>query len=575
MTKSLASRLSDLEASKFRHERGCAGAVEKVLVSLKGVRFDDAESLIRFHDALLFLRAFPQSRKVIQLTERLLAGIPQQVARLRDSGADMELLDSEQFSGIAGTVISDSFTYEVARWLVQHYPKQLSIDWDFDEQGRQLGVSLPRFLPLLADDSLVEADTPYLDWMGTAADGVEAVLPWLLRRLEEAPMTMLQKTSWYDALRIYVSWNLTSSTASRTYARLNPRVMHFHREPLIRRSQVSLEKELSSPPLPIRKLSRPQGEQVLDMVRDALTLRYRELYGTTRGDTESVVEANVGRGVHIFLWGLPPDRRLPLRAYHAGITLKNGVPINYIEGISLFDWMEVGFNTFYAFRDGETAWIYSKVLHLLHQLTAVSCFSVYPYQLGDQNEEAIKSGAFWFYRKLGFRPGRPDLLAMTQREEAKIAKQRGYRTSARILRKLAAAHVFYEFSDAPSGLWDTFSVRNIGLAVQRRMAEQFNGDCNKMCNAVSTTLERILQVDTATWNSVERSAFEDFAFVLSLVPELRRWTASQKQALTQIILAKVSEDESDYLRLLQRHDPLKEALVRLGSSRPALEAPRG
>ena len=179
----------------------------------------------------------------------------------------------------------------------------------------------------------------------------------------------------------------------------------------------------------------------------------------------------LGAGVHIFLWGLPPDRRLPLRAYHAGITFKNGVPINYIEGISLFEWMEVGFNTFYAFRDGETAWIYSKVLHLLHQLTGVTCFSVYPYQLGDENEEAIKSGAFWFYRKLGFRPGRPELLALTQREEAKMAREPSHRTSARTLRKLAAGHVFYEFGDGPRGLWDTFSARNIGLAVQQRMAQ--------------------------------------------------------------------------------------------------------
>ncbi len=62
----------------------------------------------------------------------------------------MELFDNEQFSGIAGTVISDKFTYDVARWLVQHYPQQLSVEWDFDEQGRQMAVTLPRFIPLLA-----------------------------------------------------------------------------------------------------------------------------------------------------------------------------------------------------------------------------------------------------------------------------------------------------------------------------------------------------------------------------------------------------------------------------------------
>ena len=567
MNKSLRSRLSKLEENKFRHGRGCAAAVEKLLISLKDAQFDDAESLIRFHDALLFLRAFPQSRKVVQLAENLLAGISQQVAGLRDSGADMELFDSEQFSGIAGTTVSDSFTYDVAHWLVLRHPKQLSVDWDFDEQGRQLAVSLPLFVPYLADDSLVEADTPYLGWMGNAAGGVERILPWLLRRLEEAPMTMLQKTAWYDALRINVSWNLADSSASRTHARRNPPAIYFHREPLIRRNQVSLKEELGSPPLPIRKLPRPEGEEVLDMVRDALTVRYRELYGTTRGDPESVIEADVGRGVYIFLWGLPPNRRLPLRAYHAGITLKDGVPINYIEGISLFEWMEVGFNTFYAFRDGETAWIYSKVLHLLHQLTNVTCFSVYPYQLGDQNEEAIKSGAFWFYRKLGFRPGRSELLALTQREEAKIASKRGHRTSAHTLRKLAAAHMFYEFGDGRRGLWDTFSVRNIGMHVHRRMAEEFNGDPDKMSCAVSAPLERILQVDTRPWSTIERSAFEDFKFVVSLVPELKRWTGSQKQALIQIILAKVSANESDYLRLLQQHDALKIAFLAMGSNR--------
>ncbi len=569
MRESLASRLSELEASKLRYGRGCAALVEGLMVSLKITSFHDAESLIRVHDALLFLRTFPQSRKIVQLTEGLLSGIALQIARLRDSDSAKNLLDSEQFSGIAGTAINDRFTYEVMCWLVQCHLKQLSIDWDWDEQGRQMAVNLPRFLPLLADDSLVEADTPFLEWMQRAAGGADRILPWLLQRLENAPGTMLEKTAWYDALKISVSWNLGNSTASRTHARRNPRTMYFHREPLIRRKEVSLSDEISSPPLPMRRLPKPEGEDVLDMVRDALTVRYRELYGTTRGDPESVVEANVGRGVHIFLWGLPPHRRLPLRAYHAGITFKNGVPINYIEGISLFEWMEVGFNTFYAFRDGETAWIYSKVLHLLHQLTDVTSFSVYPYQLGDKNEEAIRSGAFWFYRKLGFRPGRPELLAITRREEAKIATRDGYKTSARTLRKLAAAHVFYEFGDRPRGLWDRFSVRSIGLSVQQRMAEEFDGDPGKMRRRVSAALSKELRVTTTTWSAFERSAFDDFAFVLSLVPDLRRWSGIQKQGLIAIIRAKVSADESTYLRLLQQHTALREALLRLGSAKPA------
>ena len=298
---------------------------------------------------------------------------------------------------------------------------ELSVEWDLDEQSRQFSSSLPQLLPLLGDDCFVEADTPYLEWLSNAAGDESRILSWLLQRLENAPLTILQKTAWYDALKIDISWELGNSTASRTHGRRNRLAIYYHKAPLIRRNQVSLRQELDWPALPIRKLSRTEGEEVLNLVREVLTVRYRELYGTTRGDPAQVIETDAGRGVRIFLWGLPPDRRLPLRAYHAGLTVKNGVPVNYIEGISLCEWMEVGFNTFYAFREGETAWIYSKVLHLLHQFTGVTCFSIYPYQLGEGNEEAIKSGAFWFYRKLGFRPGKPELLAMTEREEKKIA----------------------------------------------------------------------------------------------------------------------------------------------------------
>jgi hypothetical protein len=566
MRQNLTRRLTNLEQSRYSYGRGCSTQVEKLLSTFQNTRFHDAKSLVRFHDLLLFLRAFPQSANVAKLTDVLLGGIGQQVAQLRERGADLECFDDEEFSGVANTRIRDTFTYEVASWLLRQYPQQVSVDCNIEVQGRQMGVSLPSLLPLPADDCLVEADTPYLEWLASAAGGTDHILPWLLQRVEGLSLSVLQKTAFYDALRIGLSWELAGSPASRTSARRSPPHMYYHREPLIRRKQVSLADELSSAALPVRHLSRHDGEDLLNMVRDAVTVRYRELYGTTRGDPESIVEAQVGRGVQVFLWGLPPERRLPLRAYHAGMTVKNGVPINYIEGISLFEWMEVGFNTFYAFRDGETAWIYSKVLHLLHQVSGVTCFSVYPYQLGHENEEAIKSGAFWFYRKLGFCPGRPELLALAQREEAKMAHNPAHRTAASTLRKLAAHHVFYEFGKGPRGLWNTFSTRNIGFAVGRRMAGRFKGDPDKMSENAVAAMSQMLGLDLEDLGVLERSAFQAFAILLSLVPDLKRWTAVEKQALVEILRAKVAADEADYLRCLQRHSALRKAVLRLGSS---------
>ncbi len=103
------------------------------------------------------------------------------------------------------------------------------------------------------------------------------------------------------------------------------------------------------------------------------------------------------------------------------------------------------------------------------------------------------------------------------------------------------------------------------LAVQRRMAEEFDGDLEKMRRATGKKLSQDLQVDLSTCSCLEQSAFENFASVLSLAPEIAQWTSLQKQALWDIVRAKVSADERKYLRLLQQHLALKEIVLRLGS----------
>ena len=73
----------------------------------------------------------------------------------------------------------------------------------------------------------------------------------------------------------------------------------------------------------------------------------------------------------------------------------------------------------------------------------MTSFLIDPYQLGHENEEAIESGSFWFYYKLGFRPESPEVARLAEREQQKIASQPGYRTRPATLRKLAASPVVY------------------------------------------------------------------------------------------------------------------------------------
>jgi hypothetical protein len=251
------------------------------------------------------------------------------------------------------------------------------------------------------------------------------------------------------------------------------------------------------------------------------------------------------------------------------MIFKNGVPIGYFEGISLFERMESGFNLYYTFRDGETAWLYARILHIFRHLLGVTAFSIDPYQIGYENEEGIESGAFWFYRKLGFRPTNPELMNLVGHEEKKIASRSNYRTSARTLRKLAAGSMIFELDRSRTEDWDRFQVRNIGLVVARRMSSKFGGDATRFREESVKKLNRGLGMTAADWKQEETPVLSDFAVTLSVVDDLNGWSAEQRSALAQVIRAKAADDESSYLKLMQKHERLRAAVIRLGGRPPS------
>jgi len=64
--------------------------------------------------------------------------------------------------------------------------------------------------------------------------------------------------------------------------------------------------------------------------------------------------------------------------------------------------------------------IYAEFMRAMHHLAGARYFYIIPYGMGVDNEEALRSGAFWFYRKMGFRPTNPDIEALARSEEAII-----------------------------------------------------------------------------------------------------------------------------------------------------------
>ena len=93
---------------------------------------------------------------------------------------------------------------------------------------------------------------------------------------------------------------------------------------------------------------------------------------------------------------------------------------------------------------------------------------------------------------------------------------------------------------SPAGDWDRFQVRNIGLAVQRHIAERYQGDA-------------------------ERLDIKGLALILELAPDFEDWSPAEKKAAEGIIRAKEGPDEALYLKRMQKHPKLRRLFLTLGS----------
>ena len=474
--------LDQLDELKTEFTPAGARRVERLLAQLLRKKFHDTDSLVRYHELLLFLRAYPHNAPIARAAERELRRFANRVSYLEEQEIDLAPLEHPEVSGIAGTSVTDTFSFYIVRRLLQRHPSQLEIYWEWFESENRLAATWPRFMPLLEEDAFVEANVPYREWLA-AARGRSSELTWLMEQFDKLAKPENERAELYDSQQLYVRWT-PSFNLSRTGMRLSGRKCFYHRGPLIQRREIDLRKELAEPSPELEKLSPQEGEKALDMARDSSTVRYRELYGFTHGDPQNVYRVELGRGVELFIMSLRPEKRLPLRSYLAVMIYKNGVAIGYFEGLSLFERMESGFNLYYTFRDGETAWLYARVLNVMHHFARVTAFSLDPYQIGFENEEGIESGAFWFYRKLGFRPTSPEVLKLTLKEEEKLRTRKGYRTSAAMLRKLARSPMIFELDEKRIGDWDRFQIRKIGFKVQRGLSKEEKQGLEKKLRSV-------------------------------------------------------------------------------------------
>ena len=203
-----------------------------------------------------------------------------------------------------------------------------------------------------------------------------------------------------------------------------------------------------------------------------MATRLRELFAFSHANADDVLVADPGRGLRIALIGLVPRARLPLHGYYAYLVLKNGVPVSYGAGWQIFGVLEAAVNVFESFRRGESAFIVSQVLRAYRQAFGMRRIVVDPYQIGLDNPEALASGAFYFYRRLGFRSLDPGVERLARAEDATIRARPGYRSPRAVLRQLASSEIGLSLGGRAVEPGSVLTASRLGALVTRHVAQR-------------------------------------------------------------------------------------------------------
>ncbi len=215
----------------------------------------------------------------------------------------------------------------------------------------------------------------------------------------------------------------------------------------------------------------------------------------------------------------------------------------------------------YAFRSGESSFIIENFFHLFVAHFGARVLLVRSYQVGDDNPEAIESGSFWFYYKLGFRPVKPRVRKLADIEAAKLARKKGLRTPEPMLKRLAKSDVFFVLDPANSGEYAELSLSNLGYAVGHHIRDRYKSNRPE---AVAQSVNRVVKILKLTgiskWTESEKAALERLAPLICCIPDLAKWSTADRKLLGQIVRAKGATSERGYLMLSLRHPRFERAM---------------
>ena len=561
MASKTSSILRRLESLSVTFEPEARAAKTELLRDLDRRRLASAGDVLRLHEVLCFLRAYPDDAELLALVERMVAGFTERSDLQRHARALAN-------SGIAGTAIEARFYWHTAAWLRRRWPARLFIDWAAFKEVARLDLRLTGLMPYAENLALDETVVSVRECIRRLKSPKETDAANLIGRFEALKADGFLRESYYEELDLPCRLAPGPDTPSRTRARYAPSPVVFQRRPLVH-SRRAFRPALALPSRSVKTVSPREARVLITLAREAMITRDRDLDIFVHADEKDVRMIDCGDGLQFACYGAVPERRQMLDAVYGFLMLKNGVPIGYVLCAALFGSVEIAYNIFETYRGAEAAYLLGRSMAVQRQLFGVDTFTLDPYQLGHDNREGLKSGAWWFYYKLGFRPKDPKIKELVRAELGRARGKVEYRSSIATLQRLSANNMYLHLDRPRRDVIGIFSRENVGMHVVKSMAERFGADREKGVRECSREAATLLGVRSfARFSRGERLAWDRWSPLLSVISGLALWPRSDKRALVRIVRAKGGRRESDFVTAFDSHRLLREAILKLSRSDP-------
>jgi hypothetical protein len=495
------------------------------------------------HQILITMMAYPDNKIVLELVQTTLSNLLNQLEKKQT------LISSLNGTGFLHTAIECNFSYSKVNYLINAFPSQVSIHSTSSSIETQKSV-LKLILPNVEYSKIHLGEKDFKTRIKEFSGSSKLTdLEWLVQIIQQSSLDKKTKAFVYQQLGIFIQWKISDKKDSVSFLRGASLPMYFHTKPLDKKNNLQ-EIIQQALPLPVN-LNLKERQQLIHAAKMTLTYLYRETEPFTNANENDITLFDLGKGISIALFGSTVDKRYSLESYIGYLVLKNNISASYGGGWILGERCQFGINILEAFRGGESGLIICELLRVYHQYFGATRFVVKPYQFGLHNTEALKTGAFWFYYKLGFRPEDSDLKGIAYKEEQAKQLNPSYKSDLSTLKKYTKSNLALTLSSTSYPEYDS---EFLSQKITTFINTHFEGNRTTAMNQCFKVLKEGLDISLKDWEAEDIQYAKEVSLLFCLNLDAKNWIKKHQKNLKLFIQLKSVETELPWIKHLQRFD---------------------